>query len=123
MLRRTPLVAFTLALVGAAQLSVVASAPADAGFLRRPAEGDVAVAVSRFGNGSVSGPVRETRTGYEVRKPNGTWIACRRSCSETLRVETVDFYENDGSLTGYGTAANECGIFGCLDFGIGRSRR
>jgi hypothetical protein len=72
--------------------------------------------MSRFGNGTVSGPVRATSTGYEVRKPNGTWIACRRSCSETLRVETVDFFENDGSLTGYGTAQNECGIFGCLDF-------
>jgi hypothetical protein len=79
--------------------------------------------VSRFGNGTVSGPVRSSRTGYEVRKPNGTWIACRRSCSETLRVETVDFYETaDGSFTGYGGLANECGIFGCLDFGIGWSR-
>lgn len=115
---KKPAAVLALALFGAAPLCLVASLPADAGgrFLRRPAEGDVAIAVSRYGNGNVTGPVRTTRTGYEVRKPNGTWIACRRSCAETLRVETVDFYENEGSLVGYGTAANECGIFGCLDF-------
>lgn len=109
-----------LALAGALSLSLWGFAPeAEAGFLKRKPEGDVAYAESRFGNGQVSGPVRVTRTGYEVRKPNGTWIACRRSCSETLRVETVDFFENnDGTPTGYGTAANECGIFGCLDFHI-----
>lgn len=115
---KKPAAVLALALFGAAPLCLAASLPADAGgrFLRRPPEGDVAIAVSRYGNGSVTGPVRTTRTGYEVRKPNGTWIACRRSCAETLRVETVDFYENEGSLVGYGTAANECGIFGCLDF-------
>ena len=90
------------------------------GAQRGPPVGDVAVAVSRFGNGTVSGPVRTTRTGYEVRLPGGTWVGCRRSCSETLRVETVDFYENDGRLSGYGTATNECGIFGCLSWGLPR---
>lgn len=105
---------------------ILSSFGAEAGgwrwFEPRP-EGPVAVAHSRFGNGTVSGPVRTTRVGYEVRKPNGTWIACRRSCSETLRVETIDFYENDGGTPmGYGTAANECGIFGCLDLHIGRAR-
>lgn len=83
---------------------------------REPPPGDFVVAVSRYGNGSVSGPVRTTRTGYEVRLPRGTWVACRRSCAETLRVETVDIFENEGSLTGYGTAMNECGIFGCLEW-------
>ena len=110
-----------LALAGALSLSLwgAAATEAEAGFLKRKPEGDMAYAESRFGNGQVSGPVRVTRTGYEVRKPNGTWIACRRSCSETLRVETVDFFENnDGTPRGYGTAANECGIFGCLDFHV-----
>lgn len=107
-----------LALACALTVSIAVPVKSEAGWLKRKVEGDYAVAESRFGNGRVSGPVRQTRTGYEVRKPNGTWIACRRSCSETLRVETVDFYENDGSLTGYGTAANECGIFGCLDLHI-----
>ena len=116
--------AVLLALVGALPLCIVSSVSADAGrrlFERKP-EGAYAVAKSRFGNGTVSGPVRATRLGYEVRKPNGTWIACRTSCSETLRVETIDFYENHGSGFGYGTLAAECGIFGCLDLHIGRGR-
>ena len=73
--------------------------------------------MSRFGNGTVSGPVRlGARGGLEVRLPRGTWVACRRSCSETLRVQTVDIFENKGDFAGYGTLQNECGIFGCLDF-------
>jgi hypothetical protein len=72
------------------------------------------VAHSRHGNGSVSGPVRLARYGREVRLPGGTWIACRRSCSETLRVETVDFWEG-GPGGGGGAITNECGIFGCLE--------
>ncbi len=110
--------AFTaLVMMGALLAPLAASAPADAGrLLRRAPESNVAVAVSRFGNGTVSGPVRVTRTGYEVRLPGGTWVPCRRSCSETLRVETVDIFEgNDGTPKGYGTALNECGIFGCLE--------
>lgn len=76
------------------------------------------VAVSRHGNGSVKGAVRPSRFGAEVRLPGGTWVGCRASCSETLRVETVDFWENEGRLVGAGTAANECGVFGCLDIGV-----
>lgn len=76
---------------------------------------DYVTAVSRFGNGTVSGPVRYTSTGREVRLPGGTWVGCRRSCSETLRVQTVDFWEKDGSISGAGTFANQCGVFGCLD--------
>lgn len=78
------------------------------------------VAESRYGNGTVSGPVRRVATGYEVRLPGGTWVGCRRSCAETLRVETVDFWENDGRLVGAGTAQNECGIFGCLELRLPR---
>ncbi|MCL4768400.1 MAG: hypothetical protein KJZ80_19455 [Hyphomicrobiaceae bacterium] len=70
------------------------------------------VAESRFGHGVVTGPVRRVRTGYEVRMPGGTWIACRRSCSETLRVETVDFWENRGA--GRSAIDSECGLLGCL---------
>ena len=111
MTRRSLPTVFALALAVAA----FAAPQAEAGRWRGGPEGDIAVAVSKFGNGTASGPVRSTRLGYEVRKPTGTWIACRASCSETLRVETVDFFENNGSLSGYGTAQNECGIFGCLE--------
>jgi hypothetical protein len=103
----------------AAFVSILSAAtPAEATFRSRGSNGGrdgVVVAVSKHGNGSVSGPVRETRTGLEVRLPGGTWTGCRASCSETLRVQSVDFWENDGRLVGAGDAANECGIFGCLE--------
>lgn len=70
------------------------------------------VAESRFGNGTISGPVRLVRNGREVRLPGGTWIGCRRSCSETLRVETVDIWENRSTGNGI---TSECGVFGCLE--------
>jgi len=97
-------------------------APAEAGFKRGRGyngveEGGV-VAHSRYGNGSATGRVREARDGLQVQLPGGTWEYCRASCSETLRVETVDKFEN-ADLKGYGTAAQECGIFGCLDLGVG----
>lgn len=74
------------------------------------------VAESKFGNGSVSGPVRPTRLGPQVQLPGGTWEYCRRSCSETLRVETVDFWE--GRDSGQQGLAQECGLL-CLEFGVG----
>jgi hypothetical protein len=54
------------------------------------------VAESRWGHGTVSGPVRRGRNGWEVRMPGGTWLECKRSCSETLRLATVDFWETQG---------------------------
>ena len=57
---------------------------------------DYVVAESRYGHGSVKGHVRPGSKGYEVRLPGGTWIDCARNCSETLRRETVDFWESRG---------------------------
>lgn len=51
------------------------------------------VAQSRFGNGTVRGAVRETNLGRQVQLPGGSWVYCKRSCSETLRAESVDFWE------------------------------
>ena len=51
-------------------------------------------AVSEWGNGSISAPVRWTRRGAQVRLPRGTWIYCVRRCSETLRRQTIDFWES-----------------------------
>jgi hypothetical protein len=99
---------------------LTALAPTEAAAQRhdRRAGKDIVVAESRFGHGTVSGPVRLTRTGREVRLPGGTWIPCGRSCSETLRVESVDFWENRGAGPS-NRIDNECGILGCL----GRSYR
>ncbi|MGE5511527.1 MAG: hypothetical protein ACM31O_09810 [Bacteroidota bacterium] len=54
------------------------------------------VAESRWGNGTVSGPVRRGPVGWQVRLPGGNWVDCVRSCSETLRLKTVDFWQTVG---------------------------
>jgi hypothetical protein len=51
---------------------------------------------SRYGHGKVSGPVRKGTRNLEVQTPGGSWIDCARNCAETLRRETVDFWENHG---------------------------
>ena len=108
----------------AALTGVLAALPssADARSRRDRGEDGYVVAESRFGNGSVTGAVRMTGLGPQVQLPGGRWEYCRRSCAETLRVETVDLNENHADRLGRGGLANECGIFGCLDVGIGRRR-
>lgn len=115
-------VASALAALAVAASLPLSVTPADAGrriYLSRDkgynglAEGYV-VAESRAGNGTITGAVRDTPRGPQVRLPGGTWEYCRRSCSETLRVETIDFWEaRDGR-------APECGIAGCIGVHIGR---
>lgn len=105
------------ATLGLAFAALVAATTVDAG-TRRPAPEGYVLAESRHGNGSVTGAVREGRRGgLEVQLPGGSWVGCRRSCSETLRVSTVDFWETQGSMVGAGTLQNECGVFGCLEIG------
>ncbi|MGE5267403.1 MAG: hypothetical protein ACM3L9_08570 [Deltaproteobacteria bacterium] len=119
MFTRRPFVMFALA----AGVILSGWVEAEAGFRRdrgyNGLEQGFVVANSRFGNGSVKGAVRRARDGNQVQLPGGTWVYCRASCSETLRVETVDIFENQGSMIGYGTAPLECGIFGCLGFSMG----
>lgn len=85
------------AVLGGAALLLATSAGAEP---RRHGSGgyadQIVVAHSRWGHGSVSGAVRRGRVGLEVRLPGGTWIPCVRSCSETLRHQTVDFWESNG---------------------------
>ena len=88
------------------------SLPAMAGGRHRTGfdSGDaIVIAQSNWGHGIVTGPVRYTSLGRQVRLPGGTWEYCKRSCAETLRVSTVDFFE---AQSGIGA---ECGIFGCLE--------
>lgn len=49
---------------------------------------------SDYGNGTVTAPVRKGRFGYQVRLPGGLWYDCEVSCIDTLRRETVDFWES-----------------------------
>ncbi len=107
-----------LPVVGAL-LATVATTPSEATGIHRLRShyqpGEVVIAHSRFGNGSLKSIVRPGRWGWQVRLPGGSWTDCRRSCEETLRVKTVDFYEgNSIDDGGYGSLQRECGIFGCL---------
>ncbi len=78
--------------------------------------GEIIVAESRYGNGAIKSIVRPGRWGWQVRLPSGNWTDCRRSCEETLRVQTIDYNEGGNSIDdgGYGSLSRECGIFGCL---------
>ncbi len=102
-------------IVGAAVAFTASSANARGWFDRTQEDlsGGYVVAESRYGNGTVSGPVRFRRLGPQVRTPGGNWHYCRRTCAETLRVETIDFWDAQDNYGG--TAAAECGVFGCLD--------
>ncbi|HEU0160327.1 MAG TPA: hypothetical protein VFR00_13480 [Hyphomicrobiaceae bacterium] len=61
---------------------------------RGPVEG-VVVAESFYGHGTATAPVRRNSKGrLEVGLPGGTWYECAFSCSDTLRRQTVDFWEN-----------------------------
>lgn len=87
---------FAALAIGAVQLagaSTVSAQPRDRGY---GAPRDYVVAESRWGHGTISGPVRPSHHGWQVRLPRGTWIDCVRSCSETLRRQTLDFWETQG---------------------------
>lgn len=104
----------------AAAISTLPLGVAEARYGRAYEDGLLITAYSRHGNGSVTGPIRRGPHAWEVRLPHGTWVSCRRSCEETLRVETVDIFENDGRMVGYGTFQNQCGVFGCLELRLPR---
>ncbi len=114
-MRQTMKIAVLAAVVGGALVTEVGAQ--SRGYGR--ADRGYVTAESRFGHGIVSGPVRVARAGNrEVMLPGGTWIACGRSCAETLRVESVDFWENKGAGNN-NRVDNECGLFGCLGRSFG----
>lgn len=79
----------------ASVVTAVFATHAEAGRRGYAQEGNQVVAESRFGNGTVVGSIRHTRLGRQVQTPGGNWIYCKRSCAETLRVNTVDFWANE----------------------------
>ncbi|MEZ5856626.1 MAG: hypothetical protein R3D67_18460 [Hyphomicrobiaceae bacterium] len=87
-----------LAVAAVVLLSAAAAAPASAERYARSSgyRPSYVVAESHWGNGTARGPIRPGRHGWQVRLPRGTWIDCARSCTETLRRATVDFWESQG---------------------------
>ena len=81
--------------VAALLLPLAASVEAQERRAPRAPQYGVVVAESFHGHGSVSAPVRRNSKGrLEVGLPGGTWYECAFSCSDTLRRQTVDFWEN-----------------------------
>ncbi len=76
-------------------------ATADAQSRNRSPGAGVVSACSIYGNGCTTAPIRRAGNDYEFRLPGGTWVSCKQSCKDTLRRETVDFWdtqrENGGS--------------------------
>ncbi len=97
---------FALGFVGTMLVGTGVNLATAQGYHRGKPPGGYVVAESRFGNGAVRGAVRPTSLGPQVQLPGGSWIYCRRSCSETLRAETVDFWEAQR-----GPAGREQGLF------------
>jgi len=96
---RTPSLLATAALAGVAAVLLAPAAEAQS---RRGPPGDAGygwvTAESRYSGATISGPVRNGPNGrLEVRLPGGTWLECGRSCRETLRRETIDFWQNRGN--------------------------
>src|SRR5262245_54740911 len=68
---------------------------------RRDRELAYVTAESRYGSQTITAPVRYGNRGrLEVRLPGGTWIECGRSCRDTLRRETIDFWQSRQGLDG-----------------------
>jgi hypothetical protein len=85
-------------------LAVAMAGAAEAQSRRAPGYGPgqgYVTAESRYGTATVTGAVRTGPHGRpEVQLPGGTWIECGRSCRDTLRRETVDFWQNRGDPRG-----------------------
>jgi hypothetical protein len=83
-----------LRLAGVAVLAVAALAVAqDATLAQSRGERAFVTAQSRYGNGSLTAPIRKTWYGHEVQLPGGAWIDCARDCREALRRQKLDFWE------------------------------
>jgi hypothetical protein len=83
-----------LTLLAAAAAAALLATAADA----QPPRGRIigyVTADSFYGVKTITGPVRVGPKGrLEVGLPGGTWIECRMTCANTLRQETIDFWQN-----------------------------
>jgi hypothetical protein len=90
----------SLSLAAALAVAAVATLPPADARPRRGSEGYV-TAESRYSAQTITAPVRVGSHGrLEVQLPGGTWIECGRSCRDTLRRETIDFWHSRN--TGFG---------------------
>ena len=109
-----------LALAAATALAMTATISEAGRYSRGHNEGSYVVAQSQYGNGKVAGPVRRTRLGRQVQLPGGSWVDCSKSCAETLRIKTVDFWQSDEGAGPNNSTTHTGGLFGNLSVYFGR---
>lgn len=82
-------------LAGAGSIAIANTMPAAAASKKaeQVRAASTVTAVSVKTRQTITAPVRRGQWGDEVRLPGGTWIDCKSDCRETLRQETVDFWE------------------------------
>lgn len=68
-------------------------------------------AESHYGSGRISAPIRYNSKGPQIRLPGGNWIYCDHTCSETLRLATVDFWQSQAANHDDGDGG--CGLITC----------
>jgi hypothetical protein len=96
MLGRSALRLALASVVTAGALASIPAAPASAerwrGEPADPTYPHITVPSQKDASESISGAVRSTPRGDEVRLPGGTWVPCGFNCYFTLRNATVDFW-------------------------------
>lgn len=89
--------AATVALLGLLSMVALPLSAEAWGNRRERLDRGYVTAESRYGGGTVTAPVRPGPRGRpQVQLPGGTWIDCQQTCSDTLRRETVDFWQSRG---------------------------
>ena len=91
---------FALAVMAGAALLIGGTHASWAGSKYRSPSYSYTTVQSKYGNGTISAPVRSAQYGWQVRLPGGVWIYCELNCFQTLRDETVDFYETIDEYSG-----------------------
>lgn len=80
-------------IAGLAVIATLMPADGNAGKRAEYSRAAVITACSTNGHGCTSAPTRRGKWGLEMRLKGGTWIDCESDCEDTLRRQTVDFWD------------------------------
>lgn len=80
--------------IASSALALAIIAASSAGGAAQAANVNVITACSKYGSNCVTAKVRLTKLGPQYRSPGGNWIWCEYDCVDTLRRDTVDFWDD-----------------------------